>query len=788
MDAPAPSRLLAGYRPLPGVPDELVDAAGQPRPGWETLLRHLDRRGAGFRRDVARGESHLADSGVFFRPYGDGEAAARDWPFRPVPIVLAQQEWDGLVAGLRQRADLLEAVVADLYGANRLVGEGHLPARLVAESPEWLRPLVGVVPRGGRFLHFVAFEVGRGPDGRWWVLSDRADAPSGAGFALETRVAATRVFPDLHREMGVHRLAGFFRDWRDALDSLRGPTGRVGILTPGALTDTYWEQAYIARYLGLPLLEGGDLVVEGGRLALRTVAGPEEMGVLWRRMDGVWADPLELADRSRLGTPGLVQAVRQGRLTLVNALGAGVLETQALMAFLPAIARRVLGGPLLLPNVATWWCGGRDEREHVRAAAHRMTIFPALATRMPFETGEPHAVAGEMRGADRDLDDWLEEEGAGLVGKELVTLSTTPVWQDGRLVPRPMSIRVFLARAGDGWIAMPGGFGRVGGRADPAAIALREGGGAADVWVVAQGAPEAATLLPARGAPARAALPGPLPSRAADSLFWLGRYVERTEGLLRLSRAFHARRAEGAGKALTGLLARRLDACGVEASQAVPEGILATLDAARRNAGAVRDRFSVDGWAALGDLRKSMARMGATARPGADAALALSALLRKVAGFAGLVHENMYRGPGWRFLSLGRSLERAAMTAESLALLAAPGTPEGALDCLIEVGDSVMTHRQRYALVATRDSVLDLLALDEANPRAVRFHLGEVADHLAALSGREAGPLAGAARRSVELEGGLGLETPGSLTPARLRALRDGLWGLSDLVGEAALR
>ncbi len=527
-----PPHLLADYHALPGVPDELVDETGTMRPGWAGLIGHLSALSPDeATRAFARGERHLADAGVFFRAYGDTSAAARDWPFSPVPIILTEDEWGHIGQGLIQRADLLEAVMADLYGPNRLVAGGHLPARLVAESPEWLRPLVGVTPRGGHFLHFVAFEIGRGPDGRWWVLSDRTDAPSGAGFALETRVAATRVFPDLHREANVHRLAGFFRDFRDALDALSGEVpARVGILTPGPLTDTYYEQAYIARYLGLSLLEGGDLTVEDGALRLRTVQGTAPVDVLWRRMDGAWADPLELREASRLGAPGLVNAIRQGHVTMVNALGAGVLETQALMAFLPAISQRLTGRALLLPNVATWWCGTDRERAFVRANSGRMTIGPALATRMPFESNAPHAVGGTMRGGDaRDVDDWLDQEGEGLVGKELVTLSTTPAWENGRLVPRPMTIRMFLARTADGWQVMPGGFGRVGRRLDAAAIAMREGGSSADVWVVSERPTEAVSLLaPPGGAPPRRAEPGPLPARAADNLYWLGRYVERT--------------------------------------------------------------------------------------------------------------------------------------------------------------------------------------------------------------------------------------------------------------------
>ncbi len=784
---PQDSRLFDRYQPLPGVPDELVDAAGFMRPGWEGLIAHLSALApAEVAQDFARGEQHLADAGVFFRKYGDPTIATRDWPFSPVPILLPEQEWRAIEAGLIQRADLLEQVVADLYGPNRLVAEGHLPAPLIAENPEWLRPMVGVVPRSGHFLHFMAFEIGRGPDGRWWVLSDRTDAPSGAGFALENRVATTRVFPDLYNRTNVHRLAGFFRSFRDALDRLRcDPASRVGILTPGPLTDTYYEQAYIARYLGLSLLEGEDLTVENGQLRIRTVKGLAPVDVLWRRMDGIWADPLELREDSQLGTPGLLSAVRQGHVAMVNALGVGVLETQALMAFLPAISEVQTGRPLSLPNVATWWCGQPGELAHVRANAGRMMIGPAMSTRMPYETSARHAIGGQMRGGgaqagdDADLHDWLTDNAAGLMGKELVTLSTTPVYEDGALVPRPMTIRVFLARTSRGWEVMPGGFARIGSSADTTAISMRNGGSVADVWVISPAPVEPVTMLGPVAGPFLRAEPGPLPSRAADNLFWLGRYTERTEGLLRLLRAYNSRLHEAASRPLLTALRARLATYGIDPKEPLPKGLQATLGSAVYSASQIRDRFSVDGWAALKDMEKSMSRIARTAETGMDAALVMSVMLRKIAGFSGLVHENMYRAAGWQFLTIGRSLERAAMMTDLLAVLADPAAAEGALELAIEVGDSLMVHRQRYAVITSRASVIDLLALDESNPRAVRFHLDVIRKRVDEITGGSGGTLSDFQRRVLALQTDLALHSVASLDTGALRLLQGRILDLS---------
>ncbi|MFT3972642.1 MAG: circularly permuted type 2 ATP-grasp protein [Amaricoccus sp.] len=793
-DEAAASRLLAAYRPPAGASDELFDRQGFVRPVWQAFIRHLALLSPeDIAERFARGDQYLRDAGVFFRQYDAQGANERSWPLSHVPVLLEEAEAATLARGLIQRANLLEMVLADLYGENRLVANGHLPASLVAASREWLRPLVGVRPRGGHFLHFIAFEIGRGPDGTWWVLGDRTQAPSGAGFALENRVATARVFSDLYTEAHVHRLAGFFRSFRNALQQLSpDPESRTAILTPGPLNDTYFEHAYIARYLGFMLLEGEDLTVENGRVMVRTVAGLRPVSVLWRRLDAAFADPLELDSTSRLGTPGLVGALRQGSVTLVNALGSGIVETRAFLAFLPRIAQELLGEPLVLPNIATWWCGQPAERAHVRDHRDRLMIGPALSTRLPFEHDETTLLGRQLRQQERSsFDGWIEANGADLVGQEAVMLSTTPAYVDGALVPRPLSLRVFLARTAAGWEVMPGGFARIGNNLDPTAIAMQRGGTAADVWVVSERPVDNFSMLQQPSGDYARVAPGVLPSRAGDNLFWLGRYVERAEGVMRMARAYHIRLAETADRdaPLTAHLADYLDGIGVEIDRPIPLALTDMLSSAIISAGNVRDRFSIDGWMALNDLSKTAGRMAQRVTAGDDAARALSVLLRKITGFSGLVHENMYRFTGWRFLSIGRSLERAIAMAGALASLADPEAPDGALDLAVEIGDSVMSHRRRYSVTTSRETVVDLLALDTLNPRSVLYQLSEIRDHIGYLPDAVVnGQMSPLSRRVLQIHTGLAVETPESVDSDLLRAVVGDIAGLSNLLSDSYLR
>jgi uncharacterized alpha-E superfamily protein len=456
---------------------------------------------------------------------------------------------------------------------------------------------------------------------------------------------------------------------------------------------------------------------------------------------------------------------------------------------MPRLSDVLLGQPLELPTIATWWCGQERERQHVLDNLDRMMIGPAFSTSLSIEDREHTVLGSTLEPNPRAaLSKRLASDGGMFVGQEPVTLSTAPVYVEGKLEPRPVTLRVYAARTARGWTIMPGGFARVGSTLDTAAIAMQRGGQAADVWVVSSKPVERVTLLPQDGEKLLRNTAGSLPSRAADNLIWLGRYAERCEATVRTLRAYNVRLAEMSNPDLPILKDTRtyLDSIDVDASEPIPHGLLAAIDSAVLSAGQIRDRFSPDGWLALADLRKTTRNFAARVQPGDDATRAMTVLLRKLAGFSGLVHENMYRFAGWRFLEIGRRLERGIQIAGITRWLTRSEAPDGALDMLLEIGDSVMTHRRRYNVAAGANSYLDLLVLDPLNPRSVLFQVAELREQIERLPGGiEDGQLSPAAKAVLELHTQLRVAEPEDMTPERLAELGGEIARLAGLIADA---
>jgi len=752
---PAPAR--PGYVPPAGGYDEAADPARRPRPHWQPLFAALDDLGPSELARRWRDAQHLIrDNGVTYNVYGDPRGIARPWQLDPVPLVIAPGEAAHVEAGLVQRATLLELVLADLYGPQRLLRDGLIPPELVYPNPGFLRPCHGVRLPAGRYLHLYAANLGRSADGRWHVLGDRTQAPSGTGYALENRIVMTRTLPEAFRDCRVHRLALFFQALRDTLRSIaprNRDNPRIVLLTPGPYNETYFEHAYLARYLGYTLVEGGDLTVRDNRVFLKVLGGLQQVDVIFRRLDDDFCDPLELRPDSFLGVPGLMHAVRSGNVAVANALGTGVLETPALLAYLPRLCRALLGEDLRLDSVPTWWCGDPDALGYVLPRLADMVVKPVfLSTRMepifPGEWTREHqgVIADKIRARPRDF-----------VAQARIDLSTTPVLYGGQLVPRKMVLRTYLAADRGGFTVMPGGLTRVSAAADAMVVSMQRGGGSKDTWVLAAGAVSDFSLLSAGGRVPLTRAGGDLPSRAADNLFWLGRYAERAEGTTRLLRGIVVRLAERSGVAdvpeLTALLRTLALHCaphpvapGTGAGDpnsylrpavfdlSNPGSLGSDVRALRRVAGIVRDLISIDMWRVVNGLGDFPADPAAAYGPdGPTPADVLDLLNRTVitlAAFGGLAAESMTRGEGWRFLDLGRRLDRSLhMIALLKGTLVRPPAQEGpVLDAVLEVADSGMTYRRRYLSSLRAEAVLDLLVFDETNPRSLASQLAALED------------------------------------------------------------
>ncbi|WP_395666910.1 circularly permuted type 2 ATP-grasp protein [Methylocella sp.] len=759
MSEPSPAQRLSamidGYRPLPGIPDEFIGEDGKPRPYWLRYLNSLTQLGdEEIGRRFAAADRNIRDTGVFYRSYG--ETAERPWPLSHIPLLIESREWEQIARGVEQRAELLERILADVYGEGRLIAAGDLPAAVVAGSPDFLHPLHGVRPPGGTFLQFIAVDLGRGPDGRWWVLGDRAQAPSGAGYALANRLVLSRAFPALYRGMNVERLAPFFQAFRVGLSKLATRSDpRICLWTPGPLNETYFEQAYLARYLGFVLVEGGDLTVRDDKVHVRTIAGLKQADVLWRRVDGDYADPIELNSQSRLGVAGLVEAVREGGVVLANALGSGVLEGPAMLSFMPKLCRKILGEDLLLPNIATWWCGQQAERAAVLDNFDELAIAGAFGNPvLRFPQSQP-VVAGLLNAEERaKLTGYVKERGVDYVGQEVVNLSTTPVWNEDRLTPRPFVLRVYAARTKDGWSVMPGGFCRISDRADARAVSMGDGVQSADVWVLDDQPVEMVTLLPTHDTARIRRLMGNLPSRAADNLFWLGRYLERVEATLRLIRCLAGRMVNtdaetgNAGLTVSKIIAllvswhaapkaRTRDPLALSAialhSDKDYGSALSLVRDARRAASFIRERLSPDTWKLIDDLDQSLGDARKPVRSEAEASEQADAALRVISAISGLAQENMNRGAGWRLFDIGRRVERAINACRFARQFAAPAAPFDDLEVLLDLADSQITYRSRYLMGVELNTVRDMIILDPFNPRSVAFQVERLEEHLASL-------------------------------------------------------
>ena len=726
-------------------------------------------------------QRQIRDNGVTYNVYADSEGPQRPWSLDLFPLIIDTSSWQRIETGIQQRMRLLEAVMADVYGPQDFLAKGLLPAALVHGNPGYLRPMHGVKPVGGRHLHVAAFDLGRGPDGNWWVVGQRCQAPSGLGYLLENRLAVSRQFPQAFQALRVQRLAGTYRALINSLKAMSpgGADSHIALLTPGPYNETYFEHAYLARYLGLSLVEGSDLIVRDERLFLKTLRGLVPVHGLLKRVDDQYLDPLELRSDSKLGVPGLLQAIRAGNVLVANAPGSAFLESPALLGFLPRLARHVLQEELLLPALPTWWCGERNAMRDALPRLNEHTIKPTYAgspLHGSFETLLGHTLSQKELDACAARIALQSEE---YTVQAYMPFSQMPTWGDGQMVARSSLLRVFavseaspVSKGAIQWRVLPGGLARVAGSGTDIA-AMQRGGSSADVWALTDGEVDTSTLLPSSLTPAMLAQRKRLvTSRAAENLFWLGRYTERAENAVRLARlTLECLGGEDQSSepllqwlstmALSNTLvlpgvpsaiqARRVFERSLISSLGATDGATSvgySLRALKMAASTVRERLSQEHWRVIvhaeEELFSRCARHAQRDEHSPAAALrVLKSASDHLAAITGAQTDRMTRDDGWRLLSIGRHIERLQFLAASLrqGFDANALRSDGGVEAMLSLFDSTITFHALYQQSRDVTALIDLLVLDRDNPRSLAWVAHTLRGRLAKLAGMAAGVL-----------------------------------------------
>ena len=741
-------------------PAASITASPSLTPVWTTFFNFLGTDGFGdLNHRTANLRRQIRDNGVTYNVYADANGPQRPWSLDLFPLIISGDEWVGIEAGIQQRTRLLNAMMADVYGPQTLLHQGLLPAALVQGHPGYLRAMQGVQPAGGMFLHIAAFDMTKGPDGKWWVVSQRTQAPSGLGYLLENRLSISMLFPEAFRGMEVARLADSYESLVNSMKALSPvPDSRIVLLTPGPYNETYFEHAYLARYLGLTLVEGSDLLVRDEKLYLKTLQGLEPVHGILKRMDDEFLDPLELRADSTLGVPGLLQVIRAGNVQVANAPGSAFLESPALLGFLPALSEHLLGETLSLPSLSTWWCGEQAVMQDMLPQLENCVIKPTYP-RSGMESVIGHTLS------QRGLDEWagrMLRNGEDYTVQAYMPLAQTPTWQGEKIAPRSAMLRVFALPDGmGGWRVLPGGLARLAGKSENIA-SMQRGGSSADVWalkphaaphsVQAQAQPQAIKAEPA--------LPllrkQPVTSRAAENLFWLGRYTERAENSLRLAQitlqslagedqssqpllAWISQMAANHGLVLHDVPAATQAKRVFERSLIAGLADVATqasvgfnLRALKSAASAVRERLSQEQWHVIVQMEQDFFRRCELFMPeheahhdysSIDALRALESTSNYLAAITGAQTDRMMRDDGWRLLSVGRHIERLATLSGALA---AGFETQAVFDssgfsAIVALFDSTITFHAQYQQRRDLPALLDLLVQDLDNPRSLSW-------------------------------------------------------------------
>ena len=748
--------------------DELLGENGKLQPHWETFFQSYCQLGSeeisGRNVDMMR---LLMENGVTYNIYGDPSGLNRPWDLDIIPFLISKHEWPAIESGLLQRAELLNLILQDIYGDKRLIRNGILPVELVYQHAGFLRQCAGIRQPGRHSLIMYSADLARSRDGRIWVVNDRTQAPSGSGYALENRTAMTRVLPELFNGLKVRHLSPYFTALRDGLNEIaphQRLNPRIVILTPGSSNETYFEHSYLSSYLGFTLVQGNDLVVKDSHVWLKTMGGLERVDVILRRVDDIYCDPLELKEDSQLGIPGLLQAVRSGHVSIANPIGSSVLENPGLMPFLQSIARYFLSEDILIPTIATWWCGQPKEVEYV--LAHLPNLVIKKIQRSP--TGSSSVDGASL--SQRELSEWRQRIRANpslYVGQEKVDISSTPALINGKIESRKVLFRSFLVSNKEGYVAMTGGLCRTS-SSENFIISNQSGGVSKDAWILSPEPARVVNVLKDTAERPAAGYSDMLPSHAAENLFWVGRYTERVLGNARFLRTVMQFVVEGnklntdaSSQTERNLLVALTKYSytypgfageGSEEKFAHPWTELKEVLFNEKRVGSlkhnflqfnraiheVREHWSTDTWRVLRVMEEEFRQDAPLSHQGHSRMLhTLDNLITFIVAFIGLNRESISREQEWVLLDLGRKIEQSLLLINMLRIMLVGRYSEqveyNLQQSVLMSHESLVNYRYKYRMPINNELVLDLMLFDPNNPRSLTYQVDRIKAYLKSL-------------------------------------------------------
>jgi uncharacterized circularly permuted ATP-grasp superfamily protein/uncharacterized alpha-E superfamily protein len=754
------------YQSLEGVYDEAMTPSGQVNEHWSYLLSALQKLGPeNLSQREIKTQRILRDDGATYKPYTDQE---RTWQVDSVPLLLNSDNWQQIEAGLLERTQLFNLLLKDIYGKQELIHQGVIPPETVFAHPGFLRPCFGIEHPTEHALILHAVDMLRTADNQVCVIGDRTQSPSGAGYALENRTVMTRVFPELFRDSQVRRLAMFFQALRHKLNSLapEGELPNIVVLTPGSRSESYFEHAYLANYLGYSLVQGRDLTVRNGYVWTKSLSGLSRVDVILRRIDDFFCDPAELKSDSYLGVPGLLEVVRAGRVAVANPLGSGILENPVFLKYLPAISQALTGNNLQLPSVATWWAFDALDREYINDNLSSLIIKPVFK-----RSGQYSIVAGDLSAEELDkLRKQIADAPLKYVAQEIVRPSYAPCWQEQAFIPRPTVLRSFIVAGESQYQVMPGGLTRFGKAQDDRLITNQLSALSKDTWILSKTPEKYVSLWSDKTGHISISdeQEQNLPSRVIENMFWLGRYAIRAEYALRLLRTVFMQLnntdhlSEKSYRTILLAVTNVTETYpGFTSTDSVlfenPEAellsviidanrtgsVISSLNEMLNCAEEVKVLLSADTQRVINDIRDNVNYLEVAIRNDFASAPeeALDPLVTSLLALSGLVQESMIRGYGWRFIEIGRNLERAYQTLSLLEALLVPVLQEYDEDSVLETVlltlETLITYRRRYRARTDVINGLELTLLDESNPRSLNYLLLELKEHIDELPGRK---------------------------------------------------